>query len=71
MTPLREKQTKIIATLSDETSQPKVVRELWDHGMDLERLNTAHPNESRTVQKIKNIRQVNNLIGIILDNTKK
>ncbi|MFA4833889.1 MAG: pyruvate kinase [Patescibacteria group bacterium] len=64
---MRQKQTKIIATVSDQKCDPEFIRSLHDNGVDAIRLNTAHQTHSDTLRVIKNIRKVSERIAIILD----
>ena len=36
------KKTKIVATISDKTCTPEFIKSLYDEGMNVVRLNTAH-----------------------------
>ncbi len=37
-----EKLTKIVATISDRKCEPEFIEEMYAHGMDVVRINTAH-----------------------------
>ena len=36
------KRTKIVATISDKHCEPEFIKELYDAGMDVIRINSAH-----------------------------
>ncbi len=61
------KLTKIVATISDRHCEINFLTELYNAGMNVARLNTAHqsPDDARMV--IKNIRAVSNKIAILVD----
>jgi len=61
------KKTKIVATISDRTSSPKFIKTLFDEGMDVVRLNTAHQNPDQTLKVINDVRQVSDKIALLLD----
>lgn len=62
-----EKQTKIIATISDLRCEVDFIRALYNEGMNVARLNSAHMNEEGFERVINNIRAVSNQIGILID----
>ena len=61
------KQTKIVASVSDRRCDADFIRELFDAGMNVVRMNTAHatPEGIRTI--IRNTRRVSRHIGIMID----
>jgi pyruvate kinase len=61
------KQTKIVATISDQRCDVDFIRELYQAGMNVVRINTAHQaiEGSRTV--INNIRKVSDKIAVLID----
>lgn len=61
------KRTKIIATISDLHCEVEFLRELFDHGMNVIRINTAHASFEGTRKIIKNARTVSNKIAILID----
>jgi pyruvate kinase len=63
----REKNTKIVATVSDLRAEPEFIQQLYDHGVDVIRLNTAHQGLEDTIRVIKVIRSVNNKLAILVD----
>lgn len=64
---MRKKQTKIIATISDRRCDLEFLRTMHDAGVDVIRLNTAHQTPKDTLKVIKNIRQISDRIGILID----
>lgn len=61
------KLTKIIATLSDMRSEPGFIRTLFDAGMDVVRVNTAHQTLQGLEKLVSNIRSVSNKIPVMVD----
>jgi pyruvate kinase len=61
------KRTKIVATISDKNCETGFIRELYEAGMDVVRINTAHSNLDSVLQIIKNTREVSDKIAILLD----
>ena len=62
-----DKKTKIVATISDEKCDTKFLRELYENGMDVVRLNTAHQEHKDALKVIKNVRKISSRIGVLLD----
>jgi len=61
------KQTKIIATISDKRCDVSFLSQLFDAGMNVVRLNTAHLDEEGFLKIIHNVRQVSSQIAILVD----
>lgn len=61
------KHTKIVATISDKRCDPEFIRQLYDAGMNVVRLNTAHISTESALMMIKNVRSVSDTIGILVD----
>ena len=61
------KQTKIVASISDRRCDANFIRSLFEAGMNVVRMNTAHANEDGIKQIIKNVRSVSRHIGILID----
>ena len=61
------KKTKIIATISDRNCEPGLIQELFDNGMNIVRLNTAHQSFEGSLKVIHNIRKVSDKIAILVD----
>jgi pyruvate kinase len=64
---MEKKRTKIVATLSDKRCDPDFIRSLYDAGMDVIRINSAHCNVDFVPLIVKNARQVSDKIAILLD----
>ncbi len=62
-----EKKTKIVATISDRCCDVDFLQSLYDAGMNVVRLNTAHQNEDDTLKVIENVRKVSDKIALLLD----
>lgn len=62
-----EKKTKIVATLSDQRCEVEHIRELFEAGMNVVRINTAHQEIERAEILIENIRKVSEKIAILID----
>lgn len=61
------KRTKIVATISDKRSEPEFIRQLYDAGMDVIRINTAHQDIETTRRVMENVRKVSDKIPFLLD----
>ncbi|MEN6588592.1 MAG: pyruvate kinase, partial [Proteiniphilum sp.] len=61
------KQTKIIATISDKRCDVPFLEQLFDAGMNVVRLNSAHLGEEGFLKIINNVRQVSSQIAILVD----
>lgn len=61
------KHTKIIATISDKRCEVEFIRQLFEAGMNVVRLNTAHISTESALTMINNIRAVSDSIGILID----
>ena len=61
------KQTKIVASISDRRCDQDFVRSLFEAGMNVVRMNTAHADEQGIKTIINNVRSVSNHIGILID----
>ena len=64
---MERKRTKIVATLSDKRCDPDFIRELYEAGMDVIRINSAHCNVDFVPLIINNAREVSDKIAILLD----
>jgi pyruvate kinase len=62
-----KKRTKIVATISDKKCDTDFLRELYDAGMDVIRINSAHCNVDFVPLIVKNAREVSDKIAILLD----
>lgn len=61
------KQTKIVATVSDQRCEVEFIRDLFEAGMNVVRMNTAHLDQTGLEKIIRNVRSVSNRIGILMD----
>ena len=67
----RQRNAKIIATLGPSSSDPQVIRQLFDAGVDVFRLNFSHGSQSDHLQRLTAIRALEREsgrpIGVLLD----
>lgn len=61
------KQTKIVASISDRRCDVDFIRELFNAGVNVVRMNTAHASEEGIKNIIRNVREVSRHIGILID----
>ena len=61
------KQTKIVASISDLRCEVDFIRSLFDAGMNVVRMNTAHGTREGMDKLIHNVREVSNRIAILID----
>ncbi|HJZ40773.1 MAG TPA: pyruvate kinase [Bacteroidales bacterium] len=61
------KKTKIVATISDLRCDEEFIRLLFENGMNVVRLNTAHQSVAVSLKVILNVRKVSDKIAFILD----
>ncbi len=64
---LRMKKTKIVATISDFRCGEDYIKSLYDAGMDVVRVNSAHVSEQSATQIVKNVHNVNPAIPVMID----
>ncbi len=62
-----KKGTKIIATISDRKCDVGFLTELFEEGMNVVRLNTAHQSHSDAQKVIDNVRAVSEKIALLID----
>ena len=62
-----KKQTKIIATIAGNRCEPDFIRQLFEAGMNVARLNTAHITTQEADMMVERIRSVSDSIGILID----
>lgn len=62
-----KKKTKIVATVSDMNCSPDFIRALYNAGMNVVRLNTAHQSFDESRKVIENVRAVSDKIAILID----
>ena len=61
------RKTKIVATISNLNCSVSFIQNLFDAGMNVVRLNTAHMTHANALEIVNNVRQVSDKIGILLD----
>ena len=61
------KKTKIVATMSDFRCTEEFVKELFDAGMDVIRVNSAHVTEEGATRIVEIVHKVNPAIPIMID----
>ncbi len=61
------KHTKIVATISDKRCDVEFIKQLFDAGMNVVRLNTAHISTESALTIIQNVQAVSENIGILID----
>ena len=64
---MRNKQTKIICTIASNRCECDFIQKLYDAGMNVARLNTAHMTTAEADLLVANIRSVSDEIGILID----
>ncbi len=64
---MKEKRTKIVATLSNSNCVPDFIQRLADAGMDVVRLNTAHMNIADAEVAVANVRATSPTLAVMLD----
>ncbi|OKY86700.1 MAG: pyruvate kinase [Bacteroidales bacterium 52_46] len=62
-----KKFTKIVATVSDKRCDVDFIRDLFDNGMNVVRMNSAHLSLDGFTKIVNNVRQVSERIGILID----
>ena len=61
------KKTKIICTISDINCDVDFIRELYENGMNVARINSAHATIEGAQKVVDNIRAVSDKIAILVD----
>jgi pyruvate kinase len=62
-----DKKTKIIATISDRHCDVPFIKQLFENGMNVVRINTAHLEASGMDKIINNVRSVSKEIALLID----
>lgn len=62
-----KKHTKIIATISDKKCDVEFLTQLFEEGMNVVRLNTAHQTHDDALKVIENVRKVSDRIALLVD----
>lgn len=60
-------KTKIVATISDRNADEGFIRSLYEEGMNVVRLNTAHQTPDETLKVVEATRKVSEKIALLLD----
>ena len=61
------KQTKIVASISDRRCSVEFIHDLFEAGMNVVRMNTAHATPEGIREIVENTRKVSHHIGILID----
>ncbi|MCF8363270.1 MAG: pyruvate kinase [Prolixibacteraceae bacterium] len=61
------KKTKIVATISDYKSSHEYVKALYDNGMNVVRMNTAHIDREGATKIMNEVRSVSDKIALLID----
>lgn len=61
------KRTKIVATISDKRCEIGFLKELYEAGMNVVRLNTAHQTLDEAMRVVRNVRAVSDQIALLID----
>ncbi len=64
---MKTKKTKIICTISDINCDVDFIRELYDNGMNVARINSAHATIEGAQKIVDNIRKISDKIAILVD----
>lgn len=64
---MEKKRTKIVATISDKNCEPDFIKQLYEEGMDVVRINSAHLELDGALRIIRNVREVSDKIAILID----
>lgn len=62
-----QKYTKIVATISDKRCDQDFIRSLYENGLNVVRMNSAHLNREGFEMIVGNVRAVSPSIGILMD----
>ncbi len=64
---MKTKKTKIICTISDIKCDVDFIRELYENGMNVARINSAHATIEGAQKIVDNIRKISDKIAILVD----
>ena len=64
---MTQKFTKIVATISDKRCEVDFIRQLYQEGMNVVRMNSAHLQRDGFLRIINNVREVSHRIAILID----
>jgi pyruvate kinase len=62
-----KKRTKIVATISSKNCSPEFIKSLYEEGMNVVRINSAHLGLEEAKMIISNVRAVSDRIAILID----
>lgn len=62
-----KKFTKIVATISDRKCDQEFLKELFEEGVNVVRLNTAHQGRPEALKVVNNVRAVSDKIALLID----
>ncbi|HON55218.1 MAG TPA: pyruvate kinase, partial [Bacteroidales bacterium] len=62
-----KKKTKIICTISDKRCDAGFIRSLYEAGMNVVRINSAHTTLESSMEIVNNVRKVSDRIAILID----
>lgn len=62
-----EKKTKIICTIADNRCDVDFIRQLYENGMNVVRINSAHASIEGAQMVVDNVRKVSDRIAILID----
>ena len=62
-----EKNTKIICTIADNRCDEEFIRQLYENGMNVVRINSAHASVEGAQEIVDNVRKVSDKIAILID----
>ena len=61
------RRTKIVATISDQRCEVEFIQQLYEAGMNVARINSAHVSVESATRVVENIRKVSDKIAILID----
>lgn len=64
---MHEKKTKIICTISDKKCDTGFISSLYEAGMNVVRINSAHTTLDSSMEIVRNVRKVSDKIAILID----
>lgn len=62
-----ERRTKIVATISDRRCEVEFIKSLYEAGMNVVRINSAHVTPESAIKVVENVRAVSENIAILID----
>jgi pyruvate kinase len=64
---MERKRTKIVATISDKNCEASFLKQLYEAGMDVVRINSAHLDTGGALKIVRNVREISDKIAILID----